>query len=133
MEVESITRDNLFTGQHTMFCTLETWAQFGWMINSEAMDKIKEYMPIVAHKCNIVSNYSNTLLKRQIADVIEDMIFKNDLIQVDVFDINDDGSDWIDIIEIPSLKSKKYPKQKYLLVLNIGDIKIYIWRKKIGE
>ena len=128
-----ITKNNIFDGKHTLICTLETWAEFGWMINQDIMNHIKEYMPIVSHKCNMVSNYSNISFKQQMADMIESMIIKDELIHIDSYNISKNRNDWIDIFEIPALCSKIYPKQKYLIALYIGDIKIFIWRKKIGE
>lgn len=128
-----INYNNVFDGPHTLLCTLETWSEFGWMINSETMDKIKEYMPIVSHKCNMVSNYSDNKLVRDVYSIIKNMIMKEDIIQVDTFCINNKIDDWLDVFEVPQLKSEKYPKQKYLLSLNLGDILIFIWRKKLSE
>ena len=127
--VDKITKDNVFTGKHTILCTLETWAQFGWIINQKTMDKIKEYIPIVSYACNMVSNYSNLSFKKIMVDIIDTMIIKNELIQVDTLNISDNGHDWIDVFEVPQLVDENYPKQKYLISLNIGDIKIYLWRK----
>jgi len=128
-----ITKDNVFDGLHTFICTLETWAEFGWMITPDIMVHIKEYMPIIAHRCNMVSNYSNTALKKEMTDVIELMIAENELIHIDTYNINNKRSDWMDVFEIPSMESETCPKQKYLIALSIGDIKIFIWRKKTAN
>lgn len=127
--IYKITKDNIFTGKHIVLCTLETWAQFGWIINQKTMDKIKEYMPIVSHACNMVSNYSNLPFKKSMANMIDTMIIKDDLIHIDTLNISDNGNDWLDIFEVPQLVDENYPKQKYLIALNIGNIRIYLWRK----
>ena len=130
MSKYKITKDNVFDGLHTFICTLETWAEFGWMITPNIMERIKEYMPIIAHRCNMVSNYSNVQFKKDMVDIIELMIIKNELIHIDAYNINDKNTDWMDVFEVPSLTSEQYPKQKYLIALSIGNIRIFIWRKK---
>ena len=108
--VDKITKDNVFTGKHTILCTLETWAQFGWIINQKTMDKIKEYMPIVSHACNMISNYSNLPFKKTMVDIIDTMIIKNELIQVDTLNISDNGPDWLDGYDVPTLVAENSPK-----------------------
>ena len=125
--MENINKFNVFTGKHTILCTLESWAEFGWMIKSNMMEDIKNYMPIVSHACNMVSNYSNESIKKDIVNIISKMIQDEELIHDKTFTYDDNI--YLDVFIIPELENHTYVKQHYLLMISIKDITIFIWRK----
>lgn len=112
---------NIFRGKHTWLCTLETWAEIGWMINTNSINKIKEYLPIISHKCNMVSNFSITNFKQEICSLITKKIENNEFIHIDSNQISDNR-----IIDIFNMSQDK---KDYLIRISIYNLIIYIWKK----
>lgn len=117
----TIESTDIFRGKHTWLCTLETWAEIGWMINTKVMNKIKEYLPIISHKCNMVSNFSIEKFKQEICSLITQKIENNEFINIDSTKISDNR-----IIDIFNMSQDK---KDYLIRISIYNLIIYIWKK----